>query len=76
MNQIKQITGLDTLDELLMELKSLKEEYNLNSEMIEDIRQRLDYMLELELAILHPNTARKNIMVYNSKNIKRLKIKE
>lgn len=71
MNQIKQITGLDTLDDLLIELKSLKQEYNLNSEMIEDIRQRLDYMLELELAILHPNTVRKNIIVYNSKNIKR-----
>lgn len=71
MNQIKQITGLDTLDDLLIELKSLKQEYNLNSEMIEDIRQRLDYMLELELAILNPNTVRKNIIVYNSKNIKR-----
>lgn len=71
MNQIKQITGLDTLDDLLIELKSLKQKYNLNSEMIEDIRQRLDYMLELELAILNPNTVRKNIIVYNSKNIKR-----
>lgn len=73
MNKVKEITGLDTIDELLGELQSLKEEYNLNSEMIEDIRQRLDYMLELELMILNPQSARKNIMVYNSKNIKRLK---
>jgi len=73
MNKVKEITGLDTIDELLEELQSLKEEYNLNSEMIEDIRQRLDYMLELELMILNPQSARKSIMVYNSKNIKRLK---
>ena len=73
MNKVKEITGLDTIDELLGELQSLKEEYNLNSEMIEDIRQRLDYMLELELMILNPQSARKSIMVYNSKNIKRLK---
>ena len=66
MNQIKKITGLDTLDELLSELKSLKDDYNLNSEMIEDIRQRLDYMLELELGILN-NRVRKDIRVYDSR---------
>lgn len=73
MNKVKEITGLETIDELLDELQSLKEEYCLDNELIESIRQRLDYMLELELMILNSQSARKNIIVYNSKNIKRLK---
>ena len=43
MNRVKEITGLDTIDELLDELQLLKEEYCLDNELIESIRQRFDY---------------------------------
>ena len=69
MNQIKEITGLNTIDELLSELKSLKEEYNLGPEMIEDLRQSLDYLLGIRYSTL--NTVRKDIRVYDSRKIKR-----
>lgn len=74
MNRIKEITGLDTIDQLLDELQALKEDYNLGSEMLEDIRQTFDYVLELEqdyLLNLNNNRVRKDIRVYNSRNIKR-----
>lgn len=73
MNRVKEITGLDTIDELLDELQSLKEEYCLDNELIESIRQRFDLLIELDIMLSNRGTARKNIIVYNSKNIKRLK---
>ena len=74
MNRIKEITGLDTIDQLLDELQALKEDYKLGSEMLEDIRQELDYTLQLEQDCLlnyMNNTVKKDIRVYNSRNIKR-----
>ena len=74
MNRIKEITGLDTIDQLLDELQALKEDYKFGSEMLEDIRQELDYTLQLEQDCLlnyMNNTVKKDIRVYNSRNIKR-----
>ena len=73
MNRVKEITGLDTIDELLDELQLLKEEYCLDNELIESIRQRFDLLIELDIMLSNRGTARKNYIITNSKNIRRLK---